>query len=98
MTAQYNPETPAEACLHSSGWPDSWYFGVATALATLLGGLCPVWFGLRRWRQRTLIRDTPTEQAQSLSVGPSGAAGTAAPTPNGPMSAPFSSKDCVVVE
>ncbi len=93
----YNPENPEEAYLHNTGWPGQWYAPAIGATIVFLGGAYLVWVGFRRWRQRTLMQDTPTENAQSLSVGPSELSGTAVPADE-PMSAPFSDDDCVVAE
>jgi len=98
VTVQYNPNNPEEAYLQNNGWPSGWYFAAGGAVVVLLGGGYFIRLGFRRWRQRTLIRDTPAEQAQSLSVGPSEVTGTAVPTPEGPMTAPFSDEDCLVAE
>jgi len=98
VTVQYNPDSPGEAYLLNTGWPDNWYFAGGGAVVVFLGGLYFIWLGFRRWKQRTLIRDTPTEQAQSLSVGPSEVSGTAVPPPEGPITAPFSDEDCLVAE
>jgi len=93
----YNPENPGEAYLYNTGWPGQWYGPAIGAAIVFLGGAYLVWVGFRRWRQRTLMQDTPTENAQSLSVGPSELSGTAVPVDE-PMSAPFSDDDCVVAE
>jgi len=93
----YNPESPEEAYLHDTGWPGQWYAPAIGGTIVFLGGAYLVRVGFRRWRQRTLMRDTPTENAQSLSVGPSELTGSAVPA-NEPMSAPFSDDDCVVAE
>jgi hypothetical protein len=98
VTVHYNPGDPGEAYLVNNGWPDAWYIGAAAAAGVFLGGLYLIWVGFRRWRQRTLMRNTPTEQAQSLSIGPSEITGTAVPTPEGPMQAPFSEDDCVLAK
>jgi hypothetical protein len=98
VTVQYNPGDPGEAYLLNNGWPGSWYLAGGSTIAVFLGGLYFIWLGFRRWRQRTLIRDTPTEQAESLSVGPSEISGTAVATPEGAMTAPFSEEDCVLAE
>jgi hypothetical protein len=97
-TVYYDPKNPGNAYLHDTGWPSGKYIGTAAIVISFLGGLYLVWVGFKRWRQRTLIRDTPTEQAQSLSIGPSEITGTAVPTPDGPMPAPFSDEDCVVAD
>lgn len=96
VTVQYNPNNPEEAYVQNSGWPSGWYFAAGGAVVVFLGGLYFIRLGFRRRRQRTLIGDTPTEQAESLSVGPSEVTGTAIQTPEGPMTAPFSDDDCVV--
>jgi hypothetical protein len=98
VTVHYNPDSPGEAYLTNNGWPDGWLFATAAITVVGLGGLYFIWFGFRRWRQRTLIRDTPSESAQSLSIGPSEVTGTAVPTPEGAMTAPFSDEECVVAE
>jgi len=98
VTIYYNPDDPGEAYLHNPGWPSGWYIAVALNSAVFAGGLYFIWRGFKRWRQRTLIRDTPTERAQSLSIGPSEVSGTAVPATHGSLTAPFSDEECVVAQ
>lgn len=96
-TAYHNPDAPAEAYLYNPGWPNGW---IITILATLVGTVGGGWLvrkGFRRWRERMLIQNTPTERAQSLSIGPSELMGTAVPAAE-PLTAPFSDDECVVAE
>lgn len=97
VMAQYNPENPGEAYLYNTGWPGHWYFPVIGATIVFLGGAYIVRVGFKRWQQRTLMQDTPTESAQSLSIGPSELSGTAVPADE-PLSAPFSDDDCVLAQ
>jgi hypothetical protein len=50
-----------------------------------------------RRRQRQLIEETPTEDVESLSLGPSEVKGRAVPA-EGAIPAPFSDEDCLVAE
>jgi hypothetical protein len=82
--------------LHDTGWPGQWYVPAIGATIVFLCEAYLVRVGFRRWRQRTLMQDTPIKNAQSLSVGLSELSGTAVPADE-PVSAPFSD-DCVVAE
>ena len=95
VTVYHNPANPEQAYLQNDGMPFVWYFGMGYAAIAIGSGVWFVRVGFKRHRHRVLIRDTPTEQAQSLSIGPSEIKGTAVPTDE-PMSAPFSETDCVV--
>ena len=96
-TAYYNPADPQEAYLFNPGWPSGWFITIGSILVGLLGGGWLVRKGFRRWRQRMLITNTPTEQARSLSIGPSEVMGSAVPASE-PLTAPFSDEECVVAE
>lgn len=97
-TVIYNPDEPGRAYLRNDGLPSSWILGIAYAFVALLGGSWLVRTGIRRWKQRQLIRNTPTEKARSLSVGTSEIKGKAVTEGREPISAPFSDEDCVVAE
>jgi hypothetical protein len=94
----YSPDDPSRAYLRNDGLPSSWIFGIAYAIVALLGAGWLIRTGIRRWRQRTLVKNTPTETAQSLSVGPSEIKGKAVTEDLEPVSAPFSDENCVVAE
>jgi hypothetical protein len=94
VTIQHNPDRPQQSYLRNDGLPDSWWFAIGYAVIAALGGLWLIWKGFKRWRQRKLIRDTPTENARSLSIGPSEIKGTA--RAKHALSAPFSNVECVV--
>lgn len=96
VEVRHNPDEPSRAYLRNDGLPSSWIFSVVYALIALLGAGWLIRTGIRRWKQRTLIKDTPTETAQSLSVGPSEIKGTA--VTDDPLSAPFSDDDCVLAK
>jgi len=96
-TVHYNPEDPSEAYLHNPGWPSGWYVGLGLAVAVFAGGLYLIWQGFRRWRQRQVIANTPTEQARSLSIGPSEISGVARPVADS-LTAPFSDANCVLAQ
>jgi len=99
VTAFYNPDNPGDAYLRNDdGWPGGWWIITGYALLAFVGGIYLVRKGFKRWRQRLLIRDTPTELAQSLSVGPSEIKGTAVIDDLTTMSAPFSEEECVVAK
>jgi len=94
----YNPDEPERAYLRNDGLPSTWLFAVAYAVVAFLGGGWLVRAGVRRWKQRQLIKNTPTEKARSLSVGPSEIKGKAVTEDREPIPAPFSDEDCVVAE
>jgi hypothetical protein len=82
VTVHYNPQRHGHAYLRE-GSPLSLgilsLVGAAISLVVLLTGLTDIGLGFIRHRQRTLIEDTPTETARSLSMGPSEVEGTAWP-------------------
>lgn len=97
VTAYYNPKDPSEAYIRNDeGWPGGWWILTGYVIVTFLAGLYYIRKGFKRWQQRKRIRDTPTEQAQSLSIGPSEVKGKAVTEDLDPMSAPFSDEDCVI--
>ncbi|MDZ7689156.1 MAG: DUF3592 domain-containing protein [Halobacteriales archaeon] len=97
-TVSYNPDDPTRAYIRNDGLPSSWILGVAYALVALLGAGWLIRAGIRRWRQRSLMEGTPTENARSLSVGTSEIKGTAVTGDGKPLTAPFSDEECVVAE
>ena len=94
----YNPDDPSRAYLRNDGLPSLWIGGIAYAVVALLGAGWLIRTGIRRWRQRTLIKDTPTETAQSLSMGPSEIKGKAVTDDLETVRAPFSDDECVIAE
>lgn len=98
ITVYYNPQDPSQAYLRNDGWPGSWFIGAGYAIAAFLAGGYLIRKGFRRWRQRQLIQNTPTETAQSLSIGPSEVKGSATTAERQAFRAPFSQDDCVVAK
>lgn len=96
VTVHYDPEDPGSAYLRNDGLPGSWFFGIGYAIAAFVAGIWLIRKGTERWRQRRLIRETPTEAVEALTTGPSAITGTAVTADRGPTSAPFSDEDCVV--
>jgi len=96
VTIHYDPGNPGNAYLRNDGLPSTWFLGAAYVLLAALAGVWLIRQGFRRWRQRQLIANTPTETVRSLSVGRSELTGTAVTEDRQPMSAPFSEDDCVV--
>jgi hypothetical protein len=96
VEAQYNPHDASEAYIRNDGWPDGWLITVGYALALLVSGVFLIRKGFRRRKQRELMADTPTEQAESLSMGPSEVTGIARPGPSEAATAPFSDEECIV--
>lgn len=94
----YRGYNPSQAYIRNEGLPDSRMFGIGYALVAAITGVWLVFLGFKRWRQRQWIQNTPTENAQSLSIGPSEIEGHARPGSEGPMTAPFSTEECVVAE
>ncbi len=97
-TVRYNPDDPSRAYLRNDGLPSLWIGGIVYAVVALLGAAWLIRTGVRRWRQRNLIKNTPTETAKSLSMGPSEIKGKAVTEDLEASSAPFSDDDCVIAE
>lgn len=95
-TVYHSPRDHGQAYLHNDGWPTAWYVGGIHVAVALLAGFGFVSHGFKRRKQRALIKDTPTEQAQSLSIGPSEITGTAVTGERDPISAPFSDDEVVL--
>jgi hypothetical protein len=98
FTVHYNPENHGQAYLRRGGWPSLWWLGVAYAGVTVVGGVWLIRVGFRRRKQRALMEDTPTEQVQSLSIGPSEIKGKAVTAELEPGPAPFSNEKSVVAK
>lgn len=98
VTVYYRPGEPGHAYLRNDGWPDVWWAGILAVLVLALGGGGLVKTGFTRRKQRTLMRDTPTEDVEALSVGPSEVKGSALAADGGPFTAPFSDDECVVAD
>lgn len=98
VTVHYDPANPGNAYLRNDGWPTTWYLGIAYVLLASIAGVWLIRTGFRRWRQRQLMVNTPTEQVRSLAAGRSELKGTAVVGDRQPMSAPFSGDDCVVAK
>lgn len=96
VEARYNPRRPSDAYIRNDGWPGEWVVTAGYAALLVVGGVGLVVRGFRRRKQRELMADTPTEQAESLSMGPSEVAGVARTNDRHPASAPFSDEECVV--
>ena len=64
------------------------------AILTVLGGLC-LYKGFKLHRQAKLIRDTPTSNIRSMSVGPVEVTGTAQADAQNTIEAPVSGKESV---
>ncbi|PSQ36805.1 hypothetical protein BRD11_00915, partial [Halobacteriales archaeon SW_12_69_24] len=98
VTVQYRPGQPGHAYLRNDGWPDAWWIGAVAILVLLGGGAGLVKTGFTRRKQRTLMRDTPTEDVESIAVGPSEVKGSALAADGDPFPAPFSNDECVVAD
>jgi hypothetical protein len=97
-TVYYRPGNPGKAYLTNNGWPGFWWAGAGYILiATLTGGWL-IRLGFRRWRQRNLMQNTPTESVQALSIGPSEIKGTAMMENGDPLPAPFTKEACVLAK
>ncbi len=98
VVAYYNPSAPDEAYLYDPGWPGGWWIAVVYSLLAVVGGGYLAREGFVLWRQRQMIKNTPTENARSLSIGPSELRGTAIPADGAGFAAPFSEDECVVAD
>lgn len=96
VTVYYDPSAPQNAYLRNDGLPGGWFVAVGFVPVAIAGGVYLIRKGFRRWRQRQLIKNTPTEHARSVSIGPSELTGTVAMDGRDPLPAPFSDEDCVV--
>lgn len=98
-TVYYRPGEPTNAYLtNSDGWPDAWWLGLTGIVIGVLAGGWLVWLGFKRWRQRNLMKNSPTESVQALSIGPSEIKGTAVTEDRDPLPAPFANEDCVLAK
>jgi hypothetical protein len=78
---------------------DTFLFLLVLSGGALIGGLGLIWRGFQLREQRTLLEDFPTEDVESISMGPSEVSGTARAHPeSGAMRAPFTTEDCLVAE
>lgn len=75
-----------------NGW-----FLVLGVLAVGGGGFL-LWSGWRRRVERRLIASRETTDALAVTPGPTEVYGTAEPTDDGPMAAPFTGDDCLLAE
>ncbi|PSP34139.1 hypothetical protein BRC63_09545 [Halobacteriales archaeon QH_10_70_21] len=98
VTVHYRSGEPSNAYLtNSDGMPDAWIAGALCALVIAAAGVGLIRTGFTRRKQRILMRDTPTEDVESMAVGPSEVKGSALAA-DGPISAPFSDDECVVAK
>lgn len=97
-TVYYRPGNPGKSYLTNNGWPGGWFISAGYLLVAIATGLWLIRQGFRRWRQRNLIANTPTESVQALSIGPSEIKGTAMTESGDPLPAPFTREDCVLAK
>jgi len=98
VTVYYRPGNPGKSYLTNNGWPGFWWAGAGYAVVATLTGGWLIWLGFRRWRQRNLMQNTPTESVQALSIGPSEIKGTAVTEDGEPLPAPFTAETCVLAK
>jgi len=98
VRVHYNPRDHSHAYIKEGGLPSSWWIGAGYGLVAIVSGGWLVRVGFKRRKQRTLMEDTPTEQAESLSMGPSEVTGTAVTLDRDPAPAPFTDEKCVVAK
>jgi hypothetical protein len=97
-TIYVRPGDPNKAYLTNNGWPGFWWAGGGYIVVAALTGGWLIRLGFRRWRQRNLMENTPTESVQALSIGPSEIKGTAVTEDNDPLPAPFTKEGCVLAK
>lgn len=73
-------------------------FAFLASLALVVGGAFGVYRGWHQRAERQVIRSTPTTDVLSITPGPVEVVGTARPTEEGPLRAPFSEDDCLIAE
>jgi hypothetical protein len=96
IAVHYNPRDNAHAYIRDDGLPGGWILGAGYAVLAVGAGLWLVYVGFKRREQRALMNDTPTEQVESLSMGPSELKGTAVIEERNAETAPFTDDPCVV--
>jgi len=97
VTVYYNPQQHSHAYLREGGMPGLWFMGAIFSVLMLLVGTNDIFKGFLRRKQRTLIEDTPTETARSLSMGPSEVEGVAR-SAAAREQAPFTTYSCVIAK
>lgn len=95
---RYSPRDHGDAHIRNDGWPGEWLVTFGYAVVLGLGGAWLIRKGFRRRKQRELMADTPTEEAESLSMGPSEISGVARTGDREPLPAPFTDEGCVIAE
>lgn len=98
VEVRYNPRNHGDAYIRNDGWPGEWLVTFGYAVILGLSGAWLIRKGFRRRKQRELMTDTPTEQAESLSMGPSEVNGVARTGDREPLPAPFSDDECIVAD
>lgn len=96
VTANYRPREPGSAYLNeNSGVYSTWlYMTIGYIVVVLFFSTWMIKKGFVRWKQKKWIRDTPTQDIESLSIGPSEIKGRF-DAKDDPLSAPFSDEECV---
>lgn len=98
IAVHYNPRDNTHAYIRDDGLPGGWVLGAGYAVLAFAAGLWLVYVGFKRRKQRALMNDTPTEQVESLSMGPSELTGVAVTEDHAAETAPFTDDKCVVAE
>lgn len=98
VTVQYNPRDNSHAYVRNDGLPGEWILGAGYAVFASIYGAVLIWQGFKRRKQRTLMKDTPSEDTESLSMGPSEIKGKAVTQDKDSLRAPFTGDDCVLAK
>lgn len=100
VRVNYRPREPGEAYLEK-GDADVYFWWVVVTIVyivlSIVFAASMVKSGVKRWRQRRWIRDTPTQDIESVAVGPAEIKGTIE-SKDSPLEAPFTNEDCVYYE
>jgi hypothetical protein len=99
VSVNYIPQDPDSSYLEeNSNVYRNWL--IASIIYAVLTILFGVWFikvGFKRWRQRRWMKDTPTEDVESVAIGPTEIKGETK-AKNDPIEAPFTDDECVYYE
>lgn len=99
VTVNYRPTKPDQSYLEENVGVNSAPMAISVVyivLAVLFGGWM-IYIGFNRWKQKKWIRDTPTQDIESLAIGPSEVKGVMK-AKDDPLIAPFTDEECVYYE
>lgn len=99
VTVNYRPTKPDQSYLEENMGVNTFPMAASVVYIILAAvfGAWMIYIGFKRWKQKKWIRDTPTQDVESLAVGPSEVKGVME-AKDQPLSAPFTGEECVYYE